>query len=437
MGVNNLKKLLHLLLDRKLSHGIKYYDRVDQFVYHEKNKNIATKCSATNPLNRFKCRQELSAKPLTVCIDGNLYAARYKRVFKKIEYGFLRQILQSLASGILPIYVFDGTAPESKHKVIQNRKAKRQRNQEKLNDLIEKNNSSFDLDNIPFDEIISHVNKITKNLEEDDSPVSMLIEDHTNYLESWSDYLQSEASDSVFIHTLGKDLTDEEKLKKKSVCVDANDLYQLKKFLDMLNIPFLTAKGEADDLMVFLYKNSYVTACQSDDMDLLPKGCENLIQINNNGVTQYNLPDILSEIKLSRESFIDMCILLGTDYYRGYLPRLKAHELYNIFLENPSIEEFVEYYQNIDKNIGLHTEKYIACREYFNIDANTIDNIELISNVKNNLHDLRLFSVRDIKSYFISNGITLDINSDIKIINLIQKANNELSKIPTHLLKVF
>jgi len=48
----------------------------------------------------------------------------------------------------------------------------------------------------------------------------------------------------------------------------------------------------------------------TSDMDMLPKGCSNMIQIDHNGVTQFYLPDILKTLRLTQAQFIDMCILM-------------------------------------------------------------------------------------------------------------------------------
>ena len=98
------------------------------------------------------------------------------------------------------------------------------------------------------------------------------------------------------------------RLLKKSISIEYDDIYDFKKFLDLLKIPHITANNEADDLLAFLYKNDIIHACQSDDMDMLPKGCGNVIQITNNGILQYVLPEILLELQLNYIQFVDLRI---------------------------------------------------------------------------------------------------------------------------------
>src|SRR5690606_31872537 len=98
-----------------------------------------------------------------------------------------------------------------------------------------------------------------------------------------------------------------------------------------LKIPYVTASGEADDLMALLYKKGIIHACQTEDMDMLPKGCGNVIQITKDGVIQYLLNEVLNKLGLDHKQFVDMCILLGSDYYNTYLPKIKPIDLYNKF----------------------------------------------------------------------------------------------------------
>lgn len=307
MGIRRLKSLLSEVCE----FGIHHFPDVKTFLESEMNRLYEYKCrTITNPIEKIRTKTEIMQRPYRVAIDAHLYLLKYKRNFKVPEYGFLRQIIQSLSFGIIPIYVFDGISPESKSHTIDQRKNKTKKLKKKLNKLL--------------------------------------------------------------TETSGKTISTENdleiaRLTKKTINITKYDIINIKNFLDILNIPHITASGEADDLITVLYNTNIIDACQSDDMDMLPKGCKNLIQISNTGVTQYILDDILKSVKLTHAEFVDMCILMGSDYFKTYLPRMKAIDLYKTFQKNPSIESFVSFYEKIDIKIADHIESYRSVRKFFDI----------------------------------------------------------------------
>ena len=93
-----------------------------------------------------------------------------------------------------------------------------------------------------------------------------------------------------------------------------NDALRL---LRLMGFPVLEAKAEAEAQCVQLLKEGKVSAVASDDMDCLTFGCKTLIKgvrTKNDPVTEINLDDVLKELGMTYEQFIDFCILCGCDY---------------------------------------------------------------------------------------------------------------------------
>src|SRR4029079_12492979 len=114
MGIKHLKILLSQLCKKS---GIGHFSTMSDFLTNEKNriyKNIVCENKINNPIQQGKIKKSIEIKPYYIGVDAYLYALRYKRVFKKMEFGFLRQIMNTLSSGIIPVYIFDGSAPEEK-----------------------------------------------------------------------------------------------------------------------------------------------------------------------------------------------------------------------------------------------------------------------------------------------------------------------------------
>jgi len=378
MGPRHLYKLLH---DLCLNRGVYKYSNVSEFLARERTNS-----------------------PYVVAIDANLYAVKYKRVFDRIEYGFLKQVTMTLRQEMIPIYVFDGHSPKGKGGTIQKRREKQQKIIDKLNDKLSTTDFSPNIGQLDFGQLLSYINIMSDTLNKNDEIALVeddLIDDDTQQL---SDPKQN--------------MTELNDLTIKSRHITTKDITNLKRFFTELKIPFITAQGEADDMIATLYQKGIIDVCQSDDMDMLPKGCHNLIQINNTGVTQFVLTDILETIHLTYEQFVDLCILLGSDYYVEYYPKLKPMELFMIFCLCPSLEEFVTYYSKTDDKIESHLIDYQGVRKFFIGLDEKMDANEVIKTL--HIDPLRIESV---KNYFRANKLLL--GNQYYLINSINKLNKQ------------
>lgn len=367
MGIKFLRTLLTALCVM----SIKHFSSIQDFMINEKNRlyrEYITKHNVNNPIKQMQIREQIQNKPYFIGIDAYLFAFIYKRVFKRIELGFMRQILLTLSAGMIPIYVFDGSSPEQKKKTVRTRQSKKQKLREKLENFVFSNDSTKPeyLSKLSINDITNHINNMYTKLDHFDNSSGGSSDEADGY--AVGPYNHTE--DNLLFYNLS--ISDEEykefvKLSKKCISVDYRDIQNLKKFLDLLKIPHITAEHEADDLMAYMYKKNIIQACQSNDMDMLPKGCGNVIHIEKNGVYQYILEDILTELKMKHDQFVDLCILLGSDYGNNYLSKLKSRDLYDMYinLSNPSIESFVQYYSTIDPAISLHLQEYQDVRRMF------------------------------------------------------------------------
>ena len=401
--------------------GINNFSSATDFIKSEKMR-LFRQClqeeKVISPIKQMQLRNIINAKPYFVGVDAYLYVTRYKRVFKKIEYGFMRQIMLALSAGMIPVYVFDGKAPEQKRNTIINRQNKKQQIRDKLEEFLFSNNendpSLIDTNqftnqfmDMSFDEILDSTLEAIKTIET--TRTGKLVS--SNYLLHNSDDTSEKYTEFI-------------KLAKKAISIKYEDIENLKEFLDLLKIPHITATNEADDMLAYLYKKGIIQACQSDDMDMLPKGCGNVIQISSKGILQFVLPDILTELKLNHNQFVDLCILLGSEYHTSYLPKINPIELYKMFTShpNPSLESFAQMYLESDPKILQHLDSYIKVRDSF-----------LILNEKpKNILDHRLspINLTTIINYFKKIGICLSDEHYRKIKLMIKPINEFIEKLP-------
>jgi 5'-3' exonuclease len=265
---------------------------------------------------------------IKICIDASLYIHKYLHSYNDILLGFTNQIIRLLSAKILPVYVFDGKPPKEKKDVIKARLDRKQRINNKIKDIetsinLTAGNSS--------DELLEKMNK----------------------------------------------------LKRQVVNVNKNDIDNLKKLLDIFEIPYICANSEADIICAELTKRNIVHACLSDDMDLLVFGCKKIIRIVEGVIYEYDLNSILLKLNITYEQFVEMCILIGCDYIKNL--KINPELAYN----------YIKKYNNIlnfDQNI-IQTNHIdiINAKNIFINHSCLIENIDINTNVNFNLNKILEF----------------------------------------------
>jgi len=196
--------------------------------------------------------------------------------------GFLNQIVKLLSNNVIPTYIFDGKPIDEKNMTIEIRNKKRRNMEEKLEQIQER------IDNEDYDSVEESLELIKER----------------------------------------------ERLKKSIIYIDKEKLDKLKELLDLFHLKYVDALHEADTLCAKLVRDKFVTSCMSDDMDLLAMGCDSIIKFTDNKIIEYNLPYILDRLAINNDKFLNICMLLGTDYLKSicrntYLEILEFVRKYN------------------------------------------------------------------------------------------------------------
>jgi flap endonuclease-1 len=243
-------------------------------------------------------------------------------------HGLFYKILIFLQNEIVPIFVFDGKSPDIKNKTIARRWIKKK-----------------------------HAEKI---LQEND------------------------------------DLSDEEYIKnfKQTFTLTKENIREAQILLDLMGIPYIIAPGEADVVCTWLaarYDENgkrYVKGVCSEDSDMLALGAPYLFKdmlhfmSKNKPVRIISLHKALVNMNLTMKQFVDLCVLLGTDYcdnVKGIGPK----KAYNLIIRYNNLEGVFQYlYKNgtLSKKNEDH-EYNIKCmfeaRNYF---LNALDYLDQSDN---------------------------------------------------------
>lgn len=263
-----------------------------------------------------------------VAIDVSIFLYQFKGDDALLENMF-RMIRQFRQYNITPIYVFDGTPPDEKLEVLNERDATKKISLEKCQQL-------------------------EKQLEDNILDVN----ERTNLLSK----LQME--------------------KKNCLRITNANIRNVKTLMNVMGVPYLEAEGEADELCVHLVKKKIAWACISEDMDMFVYGCPRVLRnynLKKGTMTKYEMSDILKNLRMSQYQFREVCLLAGTDYNKSKFTIFSTMGLFYKYLRRKKgiygFYEWLIYTKSI-----THDEKEILnkSKEMFIIHINqSISNNEL------------------------------------------------------------
>ncbi|XP_078536734.1 flap endonuclease 1 [Lissotriton helveticus] len=156
-----------------------------------------------------------------------------------------------------------------------------------------------------------------------------------------------------------------EKFNKRLVKVTKQHNDECKKLLTLMGVPYVEAPCEAEATCAALVKAGKVYAAATEDMDALTFGTPVLLrhltasEAKKLPIQEFHLNRIHQDMEVTHEQFVDLCILLGSDYcetIRGVGPKRAI----DLIKQYKSIEEILE---NID------TKKYPVPENWLHKEA--------------------------------------------------------------------
>lgn len=266
----------------------------------------------------------LKNKKVVIDISPYLYAGKKKNDIIGCMFNLITKLLKN---NIYPLFVFDGNFSIEKEREQERRK--QQKNKAQIN-------------NIVASELIDEINSKIKGNQINESIISKEIDDLKQYAE---------------------------KCRVKSLKLDKGNILQVKKLLSLFGIPFIHLNLEADIVCASLVKCGIVDYCLSSDKDLLPFGCPNLVQLDfiKEDINIYNLNNILTNFELSYEEFIDLCILLGSDYTPRIIGLKKEYAL-ELIKKYKNLESISKNINEISDDFESKTGKYLRLPVNFNFE---------------------------------------------------------------------
>ena len=158
-----------------------------------------------------------------------------------------------------------------------------------------------------------------------------------------------------------------QKFSARSVHVSENMITDAKILLRLLGQTYVDAFNEAEALCAKFNRLGLAEAVFSEDMDCLPFGAKVLAR-GSDEIILVKLENVLSELKIDFLQFVDLCILLGSDY-SDTIKGVGQVTALNFIKKYKNIETIVE----VIKNDSVLSQKYeipqnfefLKIREFF------------------------------------------------------------------------
>jgi 5'-3' exonuclease len=257
-------------------------------------------------------------KDKTIVVDTSLFIFTYKASRKDIfEEAFISLFTVLLNHGINPIFVFDGKSPKEKSNEKQKRSNKR-------------------------DASIARTQYLEKEM--NDYHTSGIIGPNLKNINAKVDANEDTFSEEKVTKYI-------EKIKSHIIHICDEDFENVRQLLDMFGIPHVTAKGEAEILCAELVKKGIADAVLTRDTDVLACCVPimlSYIDLHAKEFIQIKIEPILKHLNLDESSWLDLCIMCGTDF-NDNIPRIGPMHSYGYIKKHKNIETIAENVFRVDR----------------------------------------------------------------------------------------
>lgn len=274
-----------------------------------------------------------------VAIDISLYLCKFKTVCgDRWITAFLNLISCLRKNEVHCVFIYDSGAPPEKELERQERKIQQEKLEArvfKLEESLEQFHLSGEIDQVLID-------LYAKNIKKDTS--KRLLSEKANSI------------DMKYVEGIIK------KTRGQMLNITQEDFDLTKKLFDILQVPYFDAPLEAETMCSDLCKQGLVDAVLSEDTDVLAYGAPMFLSkicTADGTCVRIKYLQVLEELELSADQFLDLCIMCGTDYNKNIF-RVGPEKAYKFIQTHSSIE-------GIEENTKLDTSvlNHVRGRELF------------------------------------------------------------------------
>lgn len=322
-----------------------------------------------------------------IAIDTSIYLCKFKIIFGK---KWLREFINFLCIlrkyKIHVVFVFDNGVPPEKKEERKTRSDNREKTKQRVREL-EESLETYHRTGVINDVIKSFYDKICKTK----SRGSILRKDRGPGVDiKWVEYKV-------------------EKMKSQIIHFDKNDYIKLQQLFDIFEIPWYFAELESETLCSELCRLGIVDGVLTEDTDVLAYACPIFLcklNVKTNKIVCIEYEHILEQLELKESSFLDFCIMCGTDYNKN-LYKVGPEKSFKLIKKYGSLEGIRD-----NTEYDIEELKYNDVRRLFKDYKKTeIQNIKFCGKpnynrlaefiFKNNI----IYDIEYVKNIFVNNDI--------------------------------
>jgi len=292
---------------------------------HQVLQKYAPNCYKTRHLSEFAYQR--------VAIDISLYLYKYKAIAGDRWLESFVYLISCLRKwNIHCVFVYDNKAPDEKKAEQQRRRETRAKQGDRVAEL-ENDIRQYEKGGEPSEKMIEICKK--------EGVVSLLKRNESGQL-------------LIDIKLIKQKL---ESMKSMIISITEEDLQLSRDLFDMMDIPYMKAISEAEAYSSYMCIHGKVDAVLSEDTDVLAYGAPlflTKIDTFANTVVCISYETALEELKMTKDTFVDLCIMLGCDYNTN-VPKVGPEKSIAFLNRYKSIENIKEIKEE-DKEI-LHYKR--------------------------------------------------------------------------------
>ena len=277
-----------------------------------------------------------------VAIDISLYLCKFKTICGDGWLSAFINLITCLRKNeVHCVFIYDTGAPPEKEAERKERAAQRAKLEEKvykLEEAMEKFHLSGEIDQILID---LYKRRTTK---------------------SGPPRLMKRKTDEIDMGIVEGAVN---KMRGQILDIKPEDFQKTKELFDILKVPYFNAPLEAETTCADLCKRGLVDAVLSEDTDVMAYAAPvflSKINTTNGTCMRIKYPDILEQLELKSEEFLDLCIMCGCDYNENIF-RVGPEKAYKYIQKYSSIEGIAAN-TKLDVSILNHVRGRELFRDY-------------------------------------------------------------------------
>lgn len=274
---------------------------------------------------------------------------------------------------IKPVIVFDGKPPIEKQDTIDERKFKKEKNKNTIQNILDSNFYTLECD---------EKNDFEIEIEIDNEKDSETDNEKEARIEA-----RIEAKKEAEKVKLNNNLININRLLKQTNHIKTKDIEICKKICKYLGIAYIHIESlEADYIFPYLINNKIVDGVYSEDNDMFLLGCKKVyfgLNYNLNTMYEFSYDDCLCNMKITKDQFNNAFIAAGT-WNNDNIEYCKFNETIELIKKYNTIENIIE---NLDKiNLGKITRIIKVPRQFDFVKTRELYNTDLSQYVTNQIN---------------------------------------------------